>query len=172
MNNRKRCSNETDISAQQKKKGKDTRLFKKDVHQAGKAHNQQEKGQGAQAADGLNPVGHQGIGKKERLLRRREFLYLSSKGRAFGNRYFVAAYLPNDLGYSRLGITVTRKTGKAVVRNRIKRLVREFFRHNRHLLDTGVDVNVIAKKAAAGAGSRQIFSALRHVFSKIGRHED
>jgi len=52
--------------------------------------------------------------------------------------------LPNTVGRCRLGITVTRKVGTAVRRNRIKRLIREFFRHNRPSLASNLDVVVNA----------------------------
>lgn len=167
-----RWKNETNIPAKQNKKGKNARFSETNVYQTGQADYQKEKGQGPQAACSLiHPAGNR-IRKTERLLKRREFLYLSRQGSSIGNRYFVVSFQCNALGYSRLGITVTRKTGNAVVRNRIKRHVREFFRQNRHLLGTGVDVNVIAKKAAAEATSRQSFVALRQLFGKIGGHSN
>lgn len=52
---------------------------------------------------------------------------------------------------TRLGITVTRKVGNAVVRNRIKRLVREVFRQHRAQLPPGLDIVWVAKQQAAGA---------------------
>lgn len=163
-----RCKNETNIPAKQNKKGKNTRFPETNVYQAGQTDYQKEKSQGPQAARGLIHPSGKRIRKTEKLLKRGEFLYLSRQGNSIGNHYFVVAFQCNALGFSRLGITVTRKTGNAVVRNRIKRLVREFFRKNRHLLGTGVDVNVIAKRAAADATSRQSFVALRQLFGKIG----
>jgi ribonuclease P protein component len=65
-------------------------------------------------------------------------------------RAFVVICDNNDCGETRLGITVSGKVGNAVVRNRIKRLVREFFRRRRHELAPGLDILVIAKKTAAG----------------------
>jgi ribonuclease P protein component len=56
-----------------------------------------------------------------------------------------------DPGESRMGVTVTRKVGNAVTRNRIKRLVREVFRRHRDRLVSGLDVVLIAKRNAAGA---------------------
>lgn len=52
---------------------------------------------------------------------------------------------------TRLGITVTRKVGNAVVRNRIKRLVREVFRQHRARLPVGLDLVFVAKQQAAQA---------------------
>jgi ribonuclease P protein component len=53
----------------------------------------------------------------------------------------------NQFGRRRLGITVSRKVGDAVVRNRIKRLVREYFRVSKEHLPPSRDVLVIARKA-------------------------
>jgi ribonuclease P protein component len=57
---------------------------------------------------------------------------------------------------SRLGITVSRKVGRAVVRNRVKRQVREWFRVRRHSLDAGLDWVVIGRSAAAGLGREAV----------------
>lgn len=50
---------------------------------------------------------------------------------------------------TRLGLTVSRKVGNAVVRNRVKRRVREWFRHEADMLPSGLDIVVIARRDAA-----------------------
>ena len=57
--------------------------------------------------------------------------------------------MDGDVLPTRLGITVTRKVGKAVTRNRVKRLVREVFRRQRRHFRPGLDMVWIAKRSAA-----------------------
>jgi ribonuclease P protein component len=52
---------------------------------------------------------------------------------------------PNDLGHSRLGLSISRKVGTAVRRNRIKRLLRESFRLMQHDLPSGYDLVVVVR---------------------------
>ena len=105
--------------------------------------------------------------KHDKLLKRAEFIRLSKYGKKVHNRYFVVVSEPNQQGRPRIGITVTKKIGNAVVRNRIKRLVRESFRSNRHVIVENRDINVIAKKSAAFASGPQALATLKTLFSKM-----
>ncbi len=105
--------------------------------------------------------------KEDRILKRNEFIQLSKFGRKLHQDYFIAIYAPGRFGRSRLGITVTKKVGGAVTRNRIKRFVREYFRLNRHLLSGEWDINIIAKKEAADLSSEKVFASLQDIFEKI-----
>src|SRR5512145_352023 len=62
------------------------------------------------------------------------------------SRFFTMITCGNSMGVKRLCITVTKKTGNAVFRNRMKRLLREFFRRNKDLFPAGYDVVIMAKK--------------------------
>ncbi len=97
-----------------------------------------------------------GLSKDERLRKRREFLGVYERGEKIRSAYFVLYMLENGLPYHRLGITVSRKIGKAVVRNRIKRRLREIFRANKQALSTHCDLVVNAKRAAARTHNQQI----------------
>lgn len=107
--------------------------------------------------------------KADRLLKRNEFIELSKAGRRLQNNHFIAIYAPGRFDRCRLGITVTRKIGRAVKRNRIKRLIREYFRCHRHLIPGKWDINVIAKKEAVDLSSEEIFSSLQNIFERISR---
>jgi ribonuclease P protein component len=98
-----------------------------------------------------------GFDKSERLLKRREFLTARREAsRRVETKYFLVLLRPNRTKQTRLGITVTKKIGKAVKRNRIKRHVREFFRLNKHSLPPGCDVVVIARMGAAELTGKNI----------------
>jgi ribonuclease P protein component len=89
----------------------------------------------------------------DRLHRSAEFIRLQRSGVRFQSPHFVlyAGCLDHDPDRSRLGVTVSRRIGIAVVRNRVKRRVREIFRRSiRDQLPAGTSIVVIAR---AGAGS-------------------
>ena len=97
-----------------------------------------------------------GFSKDERLRKRSEFLGAYERGEKIQSTYFVLYMLENGLPYHRLGITVSRKIGKSVVRNRIKRRLREIFRANKQALSPHYDLVVNAKRAAARTHNQQI----------------
>jgi len=85
---------------------------------------------------------------------------VQSKGRRVHAPHFILILMPRADSSSRLGITVTKKVGSAVGRNRIKRLVREVFRQNRSLFPQGADVVVVAKRGATQLDYAQVLSEL------------
>ncbi|MDM8524472.1 ribonuclease P protein component [Desulfococcaceae bacterium HSG8] len=105
--------------------------------------------------------------KADRLLNRPEFLRLAGCGKRFYNRHFIAVYCPGRADRIRLGITITKKVGCAAIRNRIRRRAREYFRQNRHRMAGQWDINIIAKKSAAGLTTKEIFSSLKNLFDRI-----
>lgn len=83
--------------------------------------------------------------KKERLARAADFKKLASQGRKLYSPGFIVYVKENDQGYPRLGVSVSRRVGKATRRNRLKRLVREFFRLNKNQLPPSCDILVICR---------------------------
>ncbi len=83
-----------------------------------------------------------------RLRNRREYLRVRETGKKIHTPHFLVYIMVRGDGPTRLGITCSRKVGGAVVRNRVKRLLREFFRQNISCLPAHADISVIAKRGA------------------------
>lgn len=69
----------------------------------------------------------------------------------------------NSLSSNRLGISVSKKVGNSVVRHRITRLIRESFRLNENMFNSGLDIVVIARTGAKGKDFKEINSAFLHL---------
>lgn len=102
--------------------------------------------------------------KDDRLLKRAEFLYLSKTGDKIYSKHFMAIIEKNEKDRNRLGVTVSKKVGKAASRNRIKRVIREYFRLNRDHISGHWNINVIAKKNAGTAQRGEITQSLNVLF--------
>jgi len=88
---------------------------------------------------------NQGFPKERHVRKRREFLAASRNGRRVRTQNLIILTNRNGLDFPRLGITANKKVGKAVFRNRIKRLIREYFRLNNNRFRVGYDFIVLVK---------------------------
>lgn len=116
--------------------------------------------------------------KQKRLAKRREFVRVYDSGQKVFSRYTVLFFAANDLLHSRIGITATRKLGKANVRNRLKRWTRETYRRQRDPLaldPQSLDIVVNVKPNAAAASfedySRDLTRVLERVVSEAARRK-
>jgi len=91
----------------------------------------------------------QAFPKSLRLARRQDFRRVYDEGQRRSGPLCAVFFRPNGLPHSRLGITATVRLGKAVVRNRVKRRLREVFRLNRVSIAPGWDIVVNPRVAAA-----------------------
>lgn len=101
--------------------------------------------------------------KEARLTRRSEFLLLGRRGRKFFTPHFIIIRRDNDQLGKRLGVTVSSKVGNAVVRNRVKRMLREFFRRGQENFRSDQDTVVIARKGAGDLSYVAVTAELRKV---------
>lgn len=88
--------------------------------------------------------------KSCRIQRRPDFTLCYDQGRRFFSRYFVLFARRKNADSWRLGLAVTKKMGNAVRRNRIKRILREFFRLHGQMLPPGLDVVAVPKRELVG----------------------
>ncbi|MBF0200823.1 MAG: ribonuclease P protein component [Desulfamplus sp.] len=112
-------------------------------------------------------MGNNSFPKNERILKRGDFLKLSRRGKKVQTSFFLALFIDGALGHNRIGITVSRKVGNAVVRNRIKRHVREYYRTKKDSISGTRDINIIARKYASTLSSSQFPCELDRLFRKI-----
>ncbi len=106
----------------------------------------------------------QSFPKELRLLSRREFRRVYDEGERRSASIGAVFFRPNGLPRTRLGITVPSRVGNAVVRNRLKRRLREAFRLNRAAIPAGWDIVVNPREAVAKASFTSLVKELLRVF--------
>ena len=105
--------------------------------------------------------------KKEHILKSKDFRTVYKKGRSFRKSGFVLSVMPNDLGNSRLGFSISSSTIKrANIRNRIRRLFREFYRKNKLLFKPAFDMVIIVRKKP---GNKFLYEDAGSLFTALGK---
>ncbi|MCD8198560.1 MAG: ribonuclease P protein component [Lachnospiraceae bacterium] len=99
----------------------------------------------------------------ESLKRSQDFRKVYNNKKSYANRFLVLYVLKNGRDCNRLGISVSKKVGNSVVRHRITRLIRESYRLNEALFNSGLDMVVIARQSAKDRSYQEIESALLHL---------
>jgi ribonuclease P protein component len=186
-------SDEAHLSTAQLAPGPNPRFYEPDEHSRRPPGLETPSDQGAQAPHGLSglgaPLSHaplepQGpapsqtrpspgkarLSKADKLRRRREFLRVQAAGRRLFTPHFHIWLAPGTREAPRLGLVVTRRLGKAVRRNRVKRLLREFFRRHKQQLPP-LDLVIMARKGAEALGYQQVQEELARVLLPPGKDQ-
>jgi ribonuclease P protein component len=107
--------------------------------------------------------------QSHRLKDNRDFQRVFQWGKSLGNRYLVLYLLhTKGSGTFRIGFSVSRKVGNAVVRNRVKRLLREIVRSSDVAICGEYDIVIIARPSAAGIDYWEMKKNVIHLFRKAG----
>jgi len=99
----------------------------------------------------------EGLPRARRVRKRADYLAIQGAGRRFSGDHYMwfvrrAAVSTGQAGPARIGITVSRKVGGAVLRNKVKRWIRESCRRMQGELPVGTDLVIVARPSAARAG--------------------
>ena len=108
------------------------------------------------------------MNKHQRIKKNKEFQHIFKKGKSFANRQFIVYVLKNEQPEFRLGLSVSKKVGNAVARNRIKRYIRQTFLELKEDLLPNADYIIIARPQAATLDFHESKKSLEHVL-KIAR---
>ena len=96
-------------------------------------------------------------------MKNKDFQTIYKRGRSYANKYLVMYVLENKEEENRLGISVSKKVGNSVIRHRITRLIRESYRLNETMFNSGLDIVVIARANAKDKSYNEINSAMLHL---------
>ena len=108
----------------------------------------------------------------ETIKNTKDFKKVYNEKKSIANRLFVLYVFPNGLTHSRIGVSVSKKVGKANVRNKIKRRLKEIFRLNEQSIQKGYDFVVVVRKAANEADFSEIEKGIILLLKKHKLWED
>ncbi len=105
--------------------------------------------------------------KEYRIKKNKEFQDVFQHGSSTANRQFVVYVLQrDDHEHFRIGLSVSKKIGNAVVRNRVKRLIRQFFLEHKEQVNQQKDYVIIARKPVVDMDYHEVKSSLQHVLKR------
>jgi ribonuclease P protein component len=96
-----------------------------------------------------------------------EFVRVYKKGRFLASKYIVLYVLPNGLSINRLGITASKKAGKSIKRNRIKRLIKENYRISEPKVRCGYDLVFVVRSSKTLPSYYDIKKEMKFLFRRL-----
>ena len=108
------------------------------------------------------------MNESHRLQDNQLYQLVKKNGRSWSDPLLVLCVLPNGLEYSRFGFSVSKRVGKAVVRNRVKRLLREATRFREPAIPPGRDLVFIARSPIKEASFQEVDQAVENLLRQAG----
>lgn len=105
--------------------------------------------------------------KVNTLKNSRQFRNVYDSGNSFSTKFLVIFYKLNGYSYNRVGISTTKKLGNSVIRNRVKRLIKENYRLNCNKMKTGYDLIFLARVRAKEADYKDIEKSMYYLLKKV-----
>lgn len=106
--------------------------------------------------------------KEDKIRKNTEFRTVYRRGKSFSNSLLVLYVFNNNSEINRLGVSVSKKVGKSVIRSRVKRLIKESYRHNCFKLKSGYDLVFIARNTSKEKSYSEIEKSLVNLLNKAG----
>ncbi|SDY34463.1 MULTISPECIES: ribonuclease P protein component [Salimicrobium] len=106
--------------------------------------------------------------KAYRIKKNKEFQTVFKKGKSFANRQLVLYYYKKDQPHFRIGLSVSKRIGNAVMRNKVKRYLRQAFQEMEEDLHQEYDYVVIARKPVNTMEYHELKQSLQHVCRRSG----
>lgn len=109
------------------------------------------------------------MNKRFLIKKNKEYRQIYNEGISLANRYAVVFVLKNKLGHNRFGFTVSKKIGKAVERNRVRRRLKEICRKHESLFTDGYDYVFIARKGIEELNYKSIVDCVENLAYRINK---
>ena len=107
---------------------------------------------------------------KEKILKKsQEYTNIIQKGKNIKNKYFKIFYLPNNT--TLYGITIQKKVGNAVIRNKLKRQIKNIIMENELYIQKNYNYVIIIKETALDLTYQELSCELINTFKKVGKYE-
>ncbi|AGK99584.1 MAG: ribonuclease P protein component [Clostridium sp.] len=108
--------------------------------------------------------------KEDKIRKNSEFRTVYRKGKSLSNHLLVLYTFRNfkNKDINRIGVSVSKKVGKSVIRSRVKRLISESYRLNKESLKKGYDFVFIARINCKDKNYKEIEASLKNLFKKAG----